>query len=96
MKTIQTRTILVNFEGKDLKNEKNESLNVGIALSNIILSDDAIGTLKGFSLAKRFYDEETVDLDDADFKSVETSVDNCKIYGKIVTGQLLMILGEIK
>lgn len=96
MKTIKTKEVLVNFQGKDLKTEQGESLTIGESLSNIILSDEVGGKLKCFSLAQRLYKEPLLEVDESDFKLIEDSVNRTKIYSNIVAGQLLVILGEIK
>jgi hypothetical protein len=96
MKSIQTKEVLINFKGEDLKTENNASLTIGEALSNIVLSNKEGGKLKCFSLAQRLFTEPFVEVDDADFKLIEDAVLNTEIYGVIVSGQLLSILGGIK
>ena len=96
MKTIETKKILVNFKGEDLKTETGASLTVGETLSNIVISDKVGGKLKCFSLARRLYNEPLLELDESDFKLIEDCVNRCEMYSNLVTGQLLIFLGEIK
>ena len=96
MKTIKTKEILKNLKGIDLKNDSNESITAGEALSNIVLSDKIGGKLKCFSLAQRLYNDPMVELDDSDFKLVKESVERNEIYNNLVSGQLLSMLEEIK
>jgi hypothetical protein len=96
MKTIETKKILVNFKGEDLKTETGASLTVGETLSNIVISDKVGGKMKCFSLAQRLYNEPLLEVDESDFKLIEETVQRAEIYTNLVTGQLLVILGEIK
>ena len=96
MKTIKTKEILKNFKGLDLKNDSNESITVGEALSNILLSDKVGGKLKCVSLAQRLYNDALLEVDDSDFKLIKESVERNEIYNNLVSGQLLSILEDIK
>ena len=96
MKSIKTKEILKNLKGVDLKNESNESITIGEALSNILLSDKIGGKLKCFSLAQRLYSDPMLEVDDSDFKLIKESVERNEIYNNLVSGQLLSILEDIK
>lgn len=88
---IEANRALTNFDGKPLQNGA-EEFKVGHALANILVSAQANGKMKMFVLAKRFYDEKSVELDDADLSLVKKLVEETAVYNTLVTGQILLLL----
>lgn len=92
---INNEQALKNMKGEDLKVE-NEVLTVGKAISNILLASEEKGKMKLFILAKKFYDDSSIDLDSADFALVKNEIAKTRIYNTLVSGQLEVILEGIK
>jgi hypothetical protein len=92
---IDTKRVLVDFEGKPLKTEDNKELTVGMAVSNIIMSSGVKDPLKLYILGQKFRQEGNVELDTADLEFVKEHVKDNKYYiSAIVPGQILEILSK--
>jgi hypothetical protein len=95
--TINTKIAIKNLKGEDIKTQDDNVLTLGEAVSNILLSDLTGGKMKFFVLAKRFFNEEILELDSADFSLVKKCVSESKAYsGNLIIGQIEEILSEIK
>lgn len=93
---INTKQALIDMKGGGLKAD-DTVLTVGEALSNIMIMSKSGGKMKTFILAKRFIRDEKLDLDKSDFNLVKSACEVDESYqGSIVTGQLLVILNDIK
>jgi hypothetical protein len=89
------RKIITGDKLKDLSG-KEIDLTVGTALSNILVSAEAGGKMKMFTLAQRLFNDKAVEVDEADFNLIKTSVESTKTYTILAAGQLLVILENIK
>lgn len=92
---IKANTELKNLKGEVLKNEDGV-LNLGIALSNILISSKAGGKMKMFVLAQKLFKDDTVEVDQSDFNMIKESVKTSEIYSNLVLGQCELILESIK
>ena len=87
---INTKTKLKNVDGKELE------LTIGEAISNILVSAEEGGKMKLWILGQKFYNDKSVELDASDVDLVKSSIDKTKIYKVLVTGQLLVLIDELK
>jgi len=90
MKTIKTKQVLVNFEGKPLKNG-GEDLTIGYAVSTVLGGDVSNPTL-GWVLGKKFATEKDVELKAEDIVFLKKEIELSKTWLAIVKGQILEIL----
>lgn len=86
---INTKSFIKEISGKDV-----ETLTVGEALANILIASKDGSKIKLYVLAQKFFNDNLVDLDDADLAMVKKSVENCEVYTNLVAGQLLVMLEE--
>lgn len=87
---IQAKNKIKGLDGKEL------DLTIGQAISNILVSSETGGKMKLFVLAQKFYNDEIVDVDSADLDLVKTSIESSKVYTALVSGQLLVLIDEVK
>lgn len=88
---INAKEVLKGLGGEELK-MGDTVVTVGETISNILLTDTKGGKMKLYSLAQKFYNDKNIELDDADFSLVKTSVETSPAYNALVIGQLLVIL----
>lgn len=86
---------LMNFENKPLKDGEKD-FTMGMAIANILLAHDIGGKMKLFVLATKFYNDATVELDDADKNLVIQAVEKTTTYNNLVCGQILVELSKTK
>jgi hypothetical protein len=91
-----TKEAIKDLAGKAVKDgEKN--FTVGKALSNILLNAKVGGKMKLFILAQKCFQEETLEIDNADLNIIKEAVDaHTDQYNNLVTGQLAVYLDTIK
>lgn len=95
---INTQTVLKNFNGEDLTVE-NKKLTLGAVLSNILLNErekNPFNPLQAYGMAKEFYTEEEVTINEYDFKKLYELVEADKSFFTIIIGQVLTLLDEAK
>lgn len=97
---IETTQALTTLEGKPLKSGE-EDLTIGKAIAEALLANKTGGRMKVFLLAKKFFSDEKVELDNADFALVKESVKTAEVYAHqgfntLVFGQIEEILEELK
>ncbi len=90
---IDTKKVLVDLSGKALKNGT-EELTLGEAVANILATAKVGGAMKLYSMAQKFYSEDSIDLDTADLALLKSSVEATDIYLNLVKGQILVILNS--
>ncbi len=84
-------------KGKKSKEEKpsveKKNLTVGLALSNIVLSDpgDGFTKIKKYIIAKQCYEKEKLEIDLADFNVLKHCVQQSNVYGVLIVGQILTL-----
>lgn len=83
---IKLQSKLKGLDGKELE------IKVGEALSNIILQAESGGKMKLYILGQKFYNDKTIELDDADIALTKSAIESSKVYNALVTGQLLLLL----
>lgn len=90
---INTTQTVKNLKGQPYEAEEGP-LTVGEAIAAVLANDDSTGKMKLYVLAKKFIDEEEVDLDSADLSLVKQAVERSKTYSgnNIVLGSLLVLL----
>lgn len=93
---IKTKEPIKDLAGKDIPNGKDGFFTVGTALSNIMLDAREGGKMKLFILAQKFFNNDEVDVDDADLGIIKQAVEKTDQYNNLVNGQLLQILSNLK
>lgn len=94
---INTQLVLKNFKDLPLKDEEGNEMTLGKALANIIISTKEGGKMKLFVLAKNLFEAKgNLEVDDSDLSLIKNSVKSTEIYTVLVTGQLELILENIK
>tara|TARA_R110000868_G_scaffold175724_1_gene412904 strand:+ start:2164 stop:2463 length:300 start_codon:yes stop_codon:yes gene_type:complete len=95
MKTINTKTELLNFKGDPIKNGPDDTLKVGVVLSTILGGKVSNPTL-GWTLGKKFATEDEVDLKAEDVvflkKELENNGKSEQGFTAVVTGQIIEML----
>ena len=96
---IKTKGELTNLKGEILKNN-GVSLTIGEVLAEIVLAPhkdkNGFRPLKGLELAKKFIDQEEVEIDKADFIQLKEVVENNESYVPLVIAQVLLLLEDVK
>jgi len=98
---IKTAQVLTSLDGKALKTEGSE-LTVGNAIASMLLAPRSereiyhFDKVKSFVLAKKFYSDDEVDIDDADNKKLTDTIESDSTFGPVVSGQILLLLNETK
>jgi hypothetical protein len=96
MKKIKSSIPLLDLKGKELKNGE-DIFTLGRAISGLLSSKSGkFGNMKSWILAKRFYTEEEVEIDEADFEILEGTVKDDQSYTPLVLGQILEYFQTLK
>lgn len=96
MKTIQLKTVLLALNDEPIKNSEGKDFTVGEALANIMLSDKvkSFDKFKSYDMAKKFYKQESIELDAPDFEKVKAIVKESE-YSPVVAGQIEEIFSKL-
>lgn len=92
---IKINTPLKLLSGKPIPTEDGD-LTLGVAIANILSNTKKGGAMKLFILAQKFFSQDSVEIDEADLKLVESAVESSESYFTVVTGQILLVLSEAK
>jgi hypothetical protein len=92
---LETKQALKNLKGDELKAGE-ETLYLGEALANIMLSDEAGGKMKLFVLAQKLFKENKLEVDSADLSLIKECVKRTKVYNALVAGQVEILLEDVK
>lgn len=87
---IKTKDKLKDLKGKDI------DLTIGEAIGNILLAHKAGGKMKMYVLAQKMVKDGKVEVDDADFELIKGAIEVTEAYVNLVSGQLLVLLSELK
>ena len=93
---IQSKKVLKTLKGSDLKNQEDQPLTLGEALGMILTNAKDGGKMKLFLLAQKFSEGKDVEIDQADLGIIKKGVESTEIYNNLVTGQILVILEDVK
>ncbi len=97
---INCNEIITGLDGSPLKYNDDigvHELTVGTVLSNILISSSTGGKMKMTVLAQKFYSDDEVMLDDADFGMIREIVNSSSAYqNNLVPGKLLIYLDSLK
>lgn len=91
---INAKETIKNMDGEDAKGAEGVVLTVGMAIANVLLSAKEGGKMKMFVLAKKFWDDKMVEVDEADLSMIKIAVEKTDIYNTLVIGQLLLLLNS--
>lgn len=91
MKTIKTKTVLVNFKNEPLKTSEGDSLTVGEAVA-VILGGHVSNPNLGWILGKKFATEDKVDLKAEEVVFLKKEIEANQAYFAVVRGQLIELL----
>lgn len=94
---ILSSVALKNLKGEDFMNG-DEVLTTGKALSSILLTAKKGGQMKLSLWAQDLYNEKEVTVDKADLGIIKSAIEGAdpEKFNNLVTGQLLMILDDLK
>lgn len=92
---INTLTELKTLDKQLIMTAPNELLTLGKAIGNILVSSETMNKLKAYSLGLKFYENDEVELDDADFETLKNELETTKAYTALITGQVLMLLNNL-
>ena len=94
---INTKQGLLALNNEPLKDGDGKQWTVGTAISMILLTPklapaqtSKLKMLKAYNLANKFYNEEEVEVDDADLEDIKKEIQGYQ--NPIISGQLLTIL----
>lgn len=90
MKTINTKQILKDFEGKALKNGEHD-LDVGTVIG-LTLSGKVSNPTLAYMLAKQVSTKDTVELKAEDIAFIKKELEASEFWMAIATGQVIEIL----
>lgn len=93
--TINTGAPVLTLGGKPYQFD-NADLRVGQVIAESLATDPSGGKFKMYTLANKFYNEDSVEVDAADLALVKKAVEECKTYSNIISGQVLGILNDAK
>jgi hypothetical protein len=92
---IKLKETLKGLDGKDLKTGE-KTLTIGEVLANIIINAKINGKMKVYSLAHKAYNDEVLELDEADKTLVKNILEADDSHSALATGQLLVLLENEK
>ena len=91
----ETINVMIGEGGK-----KRESLTLGAALAEIVLSPhkpkNGFRPLKGYELARLFYNNQIAEVSPADFIQIKELVEDNEIYVPLITAQIIEMLNAAK
>lgn len=93
---INTKIVLKDLAGKEIKNSDDEVFTLGQALSNIVVGAKEGGKMKLFLLGTKLYQNGKVEVDSADLSLLKNVVKSTEVYGVLVAGQVEMLLEDVK
>jgi len=99
VKTIDSGKEITNLAGQtiNMSDDDPTPFNIGKAISNILISGKVkkFDSFKSYSLAKMFYDQDKVELDDADFSSLKDIFESDEVkelYKPLILGQIMQAM----
>lgn len=94
---IPVKDVLVSLDKTPLvSGEEKIPMTVGSAIANILLPAKEGGKMKLYSLADKAFNNKTLEVDEADLALIKKLVEENELYTSLVTGQLLIILENVK
>lgn len=93
---IDSKKQLLTLTGKTYETPEKEPLTLGMVIAEALASSETAGKMKSYILAKKFYDQTSVEIDAADLSVIKKSVEACRSYNNLILGQTLSLLEEIK
>lgn len=92
---LATKVKLNDLDGKPLK-DGDKFYTVGKVLANILVTAESEEKVKCFELALKANKEEELTLDSSDKELIKNVVRTTKLFNILITGQLLIILQDLK
>lgn len=100
MKKIDVTKAITMLDGSPiLTSEDNSSVfTIGKAIANILLAskNKKNDAFKLYALAKRFYESNSIEIDDADFGLILDLIKEDQSYGVLINGQILELLNSYR
>lgn len=94
MKNIICTQVLKDLAGDYLK-VGDKDFTLGQALANIVVGDGTGGKMKLYTLGTRLYQNDSVEVDEADLALIKAAVKVSNAYGAVVVGQVESILENL-
>lgn len=92
---IKTSTKLYRMDGEQLQS-LGRDLTVGVAISGILAAKRSKDPVRAYNLAKKFAEQEEVELSVSDFTFVRKEVETDEGWNNTTIGQLFIHLDEAK
>jgi hypothetical protein len=93
---INTKIVLKDLAGKEILDENKEVFTFGQALANIVVSAKEGGKMKLFLLGTKLFQNDKVEVDEADLTLLKSVVKSTEVYGALIAGQCEQLLEEVK
>lgn len=96
MVRINTKIEIVNLKGAVFEYD-GKPLTVGVVVAETLAASEGGGKMKLYGLARRFYDDETVEVDESDRALILKVLQETRVFSSnIVTGQVIQLVEEAK
>lgn len=89
---INLKETIKSLKGEAILKDDKTEFTVGEALANVLISAQIGGKMKLFILAQKMFNDNSIELDNADFSLVKKMVADSNSYGALVLGQLELLL----
>ena len=93
---INCKQTIKNLKGEDMKEPDGEVFTLGKSLGIIVTNAKEGGKMKLFLLGTKLYQQDTVEVDEADLTLLKNVVKSTEAYGALIAGQCEMLLEEVK
>lgn len=94
---IDCKQKLLDLKGDPIKDSHGKEFTFGEGFSEVLIGNKSGGKMKMLVLAEKFYKEDFVELDDADFALLKSACESTEVFmNNLVPGRLLVYLESLK
>lgn len=95
---INTKKLVTNLKGDNIKDPDDNEVTYGVALSNIIVGDKTAGKMKSIVLGTKLATAKgPIEIDEADLTLLKKSCENTEVYtNNLIPGKCLLYLESLK
>lgn len=94
MLTLHTKETVKSFDGSDIIDDEGNPLTLGRAVAMILNNTDVAGKKTLYNLAKKFWNDEEVELGASDLEVIEKATEKTTLFTAVVCGYILETLAE--
>ncbi len=87
--------ITLNKQFKSLSGEEMKGLTMGQLLAEALSQSNKGNSIKLYNWALKFYNKESLEIDDTDFEVLKSIVDTTEVINNLFKAQILEELGKI-